>query len=565
MANSVTHGGLPYPIRKARFSLAATWRVSAGTPTDPTTPDTEFSIDGGASFSDTAEEVTTGGSNGAGYLTLTGAETDNPILIIAAKSANCLTTPAILYPRSLAIVGSGTLSAGSSTGGTLGTLLAYDVTGCFVRTTGGTGGGGTGGANNQARKILTYDTTTGAFTCDTWGTTPDNTTTYDVLLPEGVTLGMLRALNPTTFGRTLDVSTGGEAGVDWANVGTPGATVGLSGTTVKTATDVETDTADIQTRIPAALSSGNMKCDVLALSGDTAAADNAESFFDGTGYAGTNNVIPTVTLVNTLTTYTGNTPQTGDSYAIVNHGTYGNSAIRTIVAAIQTVLAGITSLASWLGALAGKTADASTQTEIRATTAGAGYTITTDSLEALRDRGDTAWITATSVTVSDKTGFKLASDGLALVTTWTVDITGSLSGSVGSISGVTFPTNFAALGINVSGHISRVVLVDTTTTNTDLVAVASNVSLILADTGTDGVVLSSSTQQSIATTLLDLASAVDGKTPRQTLRYVAAALSGKISGAGTGTEKAYGLDGSTERVRYTVDVDGNRTAVSYDP
>ena len=53
------------------------------------------------------------------------------------------------------------------------------------------------------------------------------------------------ALRPTTAGRTLDVSAGGEAGVDWANIGSPTTTVGLSGTTVKTATDVETDTADI--------------------------------------------------------------------------------------------------------------------------------------------------------------------------------------------------------------------------------------------------------------------------------------------------------------------------------
>lgn len=37
--------------------------------------------------------------------------------------------------------------------------------------------------------------------------------------------------------------------------------------------------------------------DVLRLSGDATAADNAESFFDGTGYAGTNNVIPSVTTV----------------------------------------------------------------------------------------------------------------------------------------------------------------------------------------------------------------------------------------------------------------------------
>jgi hypothetical protein len=41
---------------------------------------------------------------------------------------------------------------------------------------------------------------------------------------------------------------------------------------------------------------------VLQISGDAAAANNAESFFDGTGYAGTNNVIPTVTTVGTVTT-----------------------------------------------------------------------------------------------------------------------------------------------------------------------------------------------------------------------------------------------------------------------
>jgi len=104
-------------------------------------------------------------------------------------------------------------------------------------------------------------------------------------------------LKPTTAGRTLDVSAGGEAGVDWANVGSPTTTLNLSGTTVKTATDVETDTADIQSRIPAALVSGRIDASVGAISGDSTAADNAEAFFDGTGYAGTNNVIPTVTNV----------------------------------------------------------------------------------------------------------------------------------------------------------------------------------------------------------------------------------------------------------------------------
>ena len=40
-------------------------------------------------------------------------------------------------------------------------------------------------------------------------------------------------LMPTTDGRKLDVSSGGEAGVDWANVGSPTTTQNLTGTTVK--------------------------------------------------------------------------------------------------------------------------------------------------------------------------------------------------------------------------------------------------------------------------------------------------------------------------------------------
>ncbi len=40
-----------------------------------------------------------------------------------------------------------------------------------------------------------------------------------------------KALEPTTAGRKLDVSTGGEAGLDWANIGSPTTVQNLSGTT----------------------------------------------------------------------------------------------------------------------------------------------------------------------------------------------------------------------------------------------------------------------------------------------------------------------------------------------
>ena len=49
-------------------------------------------------------------------------------------------------------------------------------------------------------------------------------------------------LVPTTAGRKLDVSAGGEAGVDWANVGSPTTAVDLSGTTIKTTQKVDVDT-----------------------------------------------------------------------------------------------------------------------------------------------------------------------------------------------------------------------------------------------------------------------------------------------------------------------------------
>jgi len=81
----------------------------------------------------------------------------------------------------------------------------------------------------------------------------------------------------------------------------------------------------------------------------------------------------------------------------------------------------------------------------------------------------------------------------------TGNVGGNVVGSVGSISGVTFPTNFASLGINGSGHVSRVTLVDTTTTNTDMRG-TNNAALASAWTATragylDSVVLAANSNQ----------------------------------------------------------------------
>jgi hypothetical protein len=99
----------------------------------------------------------------------------------------------------------------------------------------------------------------------------------------------------------------------------------------------------------------------------------------------------------------------------------------------------------------------------------------------------------------------------------------------------------------------------------DLAEIASNVAEALATVGTTGVVLTTEERSAVAAALLDLASAIDGKTVREALRYIAATGAGEMSGGGTGTVSFKGLDKSTTRVTGTVDDNGNRSSITYDP
>jgi len=102
-------------------------------------------------------------------------------------------------------------------------------------------------------------------------------------------------------------------------------------------------------------------------------------------------------------------------------------------------------------------------------------------------------------------------------------------------------------------------------TSAALAVVDANVDAILSDTGTDGVVLSSATLQSIATTLLDLSAGVESnRTLRQALLLILSASVGKLSGAATTTVTIRDSNDSVDRITATVDGDGNRTSVSLD-
>jgi len=77
--------------------------------------------------------------------------------------------------------------------------------------------------------------------------------------------------------------------------------------------------------------------------------------------------------------------------------------------------------------------------------------------------------------------------------------------------------------------------------------------------------LTSGERDSIAAALLDLANGVEtGRTPRQTLTLMLAALAGKINGAGTTTVHIRDTNDTKDRVLATVDASGNRTALTLD-
>lgn len=137
-----------------------------------------------------------------------------------------------------------------------------------------------------------------------------------------------------------------------------------------------------------------VEADVLALSGDSAAADNAESFFDGTGYAGTNNVIPTVTVVTNLT----NAPTSGDFTATMKTS-IGTAVAASAVASVTGNVGG--NVVGSIGSLATQAkADVNAECDTALADAKAGYAAAIEA--AILDEGDaTALLAAIAAKVEE--------------------------------------------------------------------------------------------------------------------------------------------------------------------
>ena len=347
------------------------------------------------------------------------------------------------------------------------------------------------------------------------------------------------ALMPTTAARTLDVTAGGNAGVDWANVEAPTTTLGLTNTTVGV-----------------------------------------------------------VTLTNTLTTYTGNTVQTGDAFARLGApagasvsadilvldnlvddlesrlGTPSNLGSGATVAAnladieaqtddIGSAGAGLTAVpwnAAWDAEVQSEAEDAlvthrldellnadsdidgaapptvgSVFHELMSKTAGSfTFDQATDALEALRDRGDAAWTTATGFSTHS------AADVWSAVTR---TLTAGTNIALAKGTGVTGFTDLSAADVR-----------------TALGLAAANLDTQIGDLPTNSELTTA--LNTLLTTAMTESYAADGATmtPAQALYLLVAVLT-EFAISGT-TLTAKKVDGSTTAATFTLNSATEPTSIT---
>ena len=153
-----------------------------------------------------------------------------------AAASGGLPTIGATIPNATAGASGGLLISGSNSGTT--TLAALTITGAMSIN-------GTGNVAQTGDSFTRLGAPVAAsISADIAGVQSD-TDNIQTRLPAALVSGRmdvsvgayqsgLTPLQPTVAGRTLDVSVGGEAGIDLANVGSPTTTLNLSGTTIST-------------------------------------------------------------------------------------------------------------------------------------------------------------------------------------------------------------------------------------------------------------------------------------------------------------------------------------------
>lgn len=310
----------------------------------------------------------------------------------------------------------------------------------------------------------------------------------------------------------LDNPSAAQSGDCYARLGAPaGASVSAD------VAAIQSDTDNIQTRLPAALVSGRMDSSVGAMA---------------------SNVITAAATAADFTTEVTAGLSTLDAAGV-------RSAIGLASANLDTQLTAIDDyIDTEVAAIKAKTdnlpADPADASDIAAAFSTVNSTLAT--VASYIDTEVAAIKTKTdflpSATAGAAGGLFIAGSNAAT----TVNFTGNLSGSVGSVTGAVGSVT-GDIGGNVVGSVGSVTAGVTVTTNNDKAGYR------LSSTGVDDI----------------LDEDVEGShTFREYLRGIASALFAKLSGAETTSVVVRDVDDSKDRITATVDADGNRSSVTID-
>ena len=229
---------------------------------------------------------------------------------------------------------------------------------------------------------------------------------------------------------------------------------------------------------------------------------------------------------------------------------------------------------------------------------GGAYANTQEALEALRDRGDAAWLTATGFsshtaadvrTELDANSTQLAAivaDTNELETDWSdggrldlildarasqasVDAVSSLVTALNDLDAAAVQT--AVNAALVALHLDHLLAVDYDPAAKPGTATALLNELIESDAGVSRYTANALEQGPSGSVvidwdeLLDFADGVEtGYTLREAMRLILASQAGKLSGAATTTVVIRDINDATDRISATVDAAGNRSSVTVD-
>ena len=285
--------------------------------------------------------------------------------------------------------------------------------------------------------------------------------------------------------------------------------------------------------------------------------------------------------------------QTGDSYAVVTNGTYGNSALHTEVAkdstvskpgTAQTITAPYTvaqiATAIWQDATAGDFTTAHSigkalYIDDHVPGSASGHAIVGSAMTLAASQHvivDSGTVTTVTTVTNQLTAAQIATG------VWQDATAGDFT-TASSIGKALYTGNYvpgAANGLAIVGSAmalaaSQHVIVDsgtvtTVTTLTNLPAItagwltATGIAATALNGKGDWSTTAPPAASAIADEVLDHANGVEtGVTVRKALRAIGAAVAGPVTGARTGTEVFVGMDGTTTRISNVVDSSGNRT------